>query len=109
MEQVIKGFLGTFFLLLLTFLVYGFTSASITARNADEFMAEVVEDMRDSNCSNAVISNAKSDASELGYDLEINIHSTKSAKKFGDATLKYEYKLPILGLTEEKYINASIN
>ncbi|MCR5145254.1 MAG: hypothetical protein K6B67_08185 [Lachnospiraceae bacterium] len=108
MEEIVKSFLGVFFLLFLTFLVYGFSSASISARNADAFMALVAEDLRDSNCSANMIAAAKEDAKNLGYVLEVDVHSSKTTKKYGNATLKYEYKIPVIGLEEDKYISTRI-
>ena len=75
MEQIIKAFIGIFFLLILTFGGIGITSAAIDASNAEEFVADAAQIVEASNFSPAVMENLKEVAKEYGY-IDLNFQET---------------------------------
>ena len=111
METIIKGFLGCFLLLLLTFSGYGLFSASIDARNADAFLADCATRIESSDYASGVISACQADASEAGYDLEVAGYTANgsSRKIYGQATLSYEFKVPLLQIAKVRTVKTDLN
>lgn len=67
MEQIVKAFIGIFFLLIEMFGGIGITSASIDASNAEEFVADAAQIIEASNFSPTVMENLREVAKDYGY------------------------------------------
>lgn len=111
METIIKGFLGCFLLLLLTFCGYGLFSASIDARNADAFLADCANRIESSDYAPGVISACQADASEAGYDLDVTGYKANGSNRkiYGQATLSYEFKVPLLQIATVRTVKTNLN
>lgn len=108
MESIFKGFLGMFFLLILSFTGVGLIEASIDARKADSFLSEAVELIEAGHYRDAVIDACASDAKSRGYELDIDIVENERGECFGTAKLSYSYRVPLLGLSQEHMAVADI-
>lgn len=111
METIIKGFLGCFLLLLLTFSGYGLFSAAIDARNADAFLSDCVTRIESSDYAPSVISACQEDANQAGYELSVNGYKAQGSNRntYGQATLLYEFKVPLLQIATERTVKTDLN
>lgn len=111
METIIKGFLGCFLLLIVTFSGYGIFAAGIEARNADAFLSDAVTRIESSDYAMSVIRACQDDAAETGYVLNVEGYqpSGSSRTSYGQAVLTYEFKIPFLQIAADKTIRADLN
>lgn len=108
MESIFKGFLGMFFLLVLSFTGVGLIEASFDARKADSFLSESVGMIEAGHYRKTVVDACKSDAKSRGYELDVDVVENEQGECFGKATLSYCYRVPILGLEQEHEVVADI-
>lgn len=110
MEQIVKGFLSAFLILILVYLGMGLVLSSIDTKNADTFMENSVSKIEASNFAPEVLDGVKKDASELGYDLEFKseMQNGDSQTAYTLATLKFDYRMPLIGLNKTQTINRDI-
>lgn len=99
MEQIVKAFIGIFFLLIVTFGGIGVTSAAIDASNAEEFVADAAQIIEASNFSPAVMENLKKVAKEYGY-LDLTYQETDvdgdGVTDIVSLDLSYDYSIKLL-------------
>lgn len=102
MESIVKGFLGTMFMVIIVFLGYGMISASMQARYADAFAADCVKKIENSNYSEQVIGACVADADRLGYILAVDTYGVDGSSRdgYGSLTLTYPYEIPFLKIQE---------
>lgn len=110
MDSIIKGFLGSMFIVILAFLGYGLMSASLQARNADAFAADCVKKIENSNYSMQVIEACKEDAAHLGYALTVDAYGAAGSSRcaYGSLHLTYQYAVPLLNIQEERDIRSDM-
>ncbi len=105
MESIVKAFLGTFFILLISFLGLGLISASISMRNAQCYASTVATEIRSSNYMESIAALCEEEAKENGYVLTTEIHkSNDGGTKYGNLSLDYEIKVPFLNIVENRKI-----
>ena len=111
MDQLTKGFLSFFLILILMYLGIGLVTSSIDSRNADSFLEDSVQKMEASNYASNVISSVKSDAQSLGYKLDVESSSQKgdSSRTYTQATLEFNYRMPLIGIDKTQYINRDLH
>lgn len=100
MESIFKGFLGIFFLMIISCTGIGVIEASIEARNADSFLSESVSSIEAGHYNRQVISACMADAISRGYLLDVDISGNDAGECCGRARLSYHYRVPILGLQQ---------
>ncbi len=100
MESIFKGFLGIFFLMVISFTGIGVIEASIEARNADTFLSESVSSIEAGHYNRQVISACMTDADSRGYQLDVEIVGNDVGECCGRARLLYQYRVPVLGLRQ---------
>ncbi len=108
MESIFKGFLGVFFLMLISFTGIGVIEASIEARKADTFLTESVSDIEAGHYNQYVISACRADAADRGYRLDVDIVGNDVGEYCGRARLSYQYEVPFLGLKQTHEVMAPI-
>ena len=109
METIIKGFLSTFFSVILVVIGMQFLIASLQAYRAQNFMAEVTERISASHFSRGVIEACKKDAGKAGYDLMLDIQQRGNSNIFyGSAVMEYDYKMPLFGISKRHQFEADI-
>ena len=109
METIMKGFLGAFFSVLLLVIGMQFLLASLEARKAQSFMSEVTQRISASHFSQGVIEACRRDAKEAGYELELKIVGNDTNRGYyGNATMEYEFALPMFGIDKKHRIQADV-
>ena len=100
MGQVIKAYLGIFFLLLMGLVGIGIVAAGMEVNAARNYHADVVTEIVCSNFHPAVISACKSQAQEAGYGLEIEnlAYGAEGKEQMAEVVLSFDYAIPILNL-----------
>lgn len=96
MAQVVKSFLGLFFLLFLTVLGCGIISAQLTNSYAREFKGAVICELENSSCNQKIVSSCISQAKDKGYELQVILHENQG-RRLAEVILEYKYEIPILG------------
>ncbi len=109
METIIKGFLSTFFSVILVVIGMQFLIATLQAYRAQSFMSEVTERISASHFSRGVMEACKKDAGEAGYDLVLDIQQRGNSNIcYGSVVMKYDYKLPLFGIAKQHQLQADI-
>ena len=112
MANVIKAFISLFFTLILVCTGVSIISGVNNGRNADNFLADSVAKIGNSNYAPSVISACQADASahvpEYTLDVSMASASNDATKKYGTATLTYHLEIPFIGYDVEKKIYADI-
>lgn len=111
MEQIIKTYIGLFFLIATVAIGINFIYASIVSRNANNLANDYASKIRASNMSAKVISACKEEVASSGSDykkLNVDIISDKDNKNSGTMTLEYSYRLPVFGIDSTKKVVRNI-
>lgn len=126
MEVFIKAFLGVFLFGMILYIALGTISAEMDSSAARSYMDDARKEIAESNMASSVIDAVGTQAAEQGYQMKITTYGedgTKTADyksgsgSIGDTsnvrnvelTMTYEYKIPILGVSnthvERGYVN----
>ncbi|MDD6352232.1 MAG: hypothetical protein PUG16_07560 [Lachnospiraceae bacterium] len=110
MDNLIKGFLGAFFILLITFLGFGLIHAGMNARNADAFLTSSAKKISNSSYSPLVMDACQKEAKEKGYQLTFESiqPGDRDRPVYGRLKLRYTFSVPILSFKEEKVITEDL-
>lgn len=110
MDNLIKGFLGVFFLLLISFLGLSLVHASMNARDADTFLSASAKQISNSNYAPTVIETCKEEARQKGYRLSMETVQPKDRDRpvYGKLKLRYDFTVPILSFREERVIEEDL-
>ena len=109
METIIKGFVGTFFSVLIVVIGMQVLMASLEARRAQQFMSEVTQRVSASHFSQGVMEACRRDAAEAGYELKLQVQERgNSGARFGSATMDYEFTMPLFGIAKKHHIQADL-
>lgn len=102
MGQIAKAYLGLFFLIIATILGIGTTSMGIDTSAAQNYHADVIAEIENSNFNPGVIAACESQASAAGYELNVNSVNTDTDNNviLAEVTLKYNYTMDLLGITK---------
>lgn len=118
MNQVVKSFLGIFFLLVLIFTGVGIISAQINVSAALDYKSAVVTQLENSNYSPTVMNACIQQAADSGYVLEIRtfvkgksmqVYTSPNVTDTSDVTmaeviLNYPYKIPFLQVSVNQQV-----
>lgn len=104
MGEIIKAYMGLFFFLLELTLGVSVTVMGVEEQAAQNFHADVIEEIEASNFSPSVIQACKMQAQNSGYELEVNSIVTDSDNniQMADVTLKYHHTMNIFEIEEAK-------
>lgn len=103
MESVLKTYLGFFFMMAMLFLGAGILSASLDARNANAYANNYATRIEQSNYASSVINAIKTEAlEEHNYVVSVDVRTStnNTYSHYGLLTLRYNYKIPILGISQ---------
>lgn len=100
MGQVLKTYLGLFFLLLMGLVGIGIVAAGIEVSAARDYHADVISEIECSNFNAGVISACKSQAAGRGYELRVAdmVYDAQRNQRMAEVVLSFEYAIPILNL-----------
>ena len=103
MGQVLKTYLGLFFLLIMGLVGIGVVSAGIEVTAARNYHADVISEIECSNFNAGVISACKNQAGERGYQLEVAelVYDGEGNQRMAEIILSFEYSIPVLNLVSE--------
>ncbi len=103
MGQVIKAYLGVFFLLLMGLVGIGVVAAGMEVNAARNYHADVVTEIECSNFHPSVIETCKKQAEEVGYGLEVQrlAYGAEGRQQIAEVVLSFEYSIPVLNLVSE--------
>lgn len=103
MGQVLKTYLGLFFLLVMGLVGIGIVAAGIEVTAARNYHADVISQVECSNFNAGVISACKNQAKERGYQLEVSelVYDTEENQKMAEIILFFDYSIPVLNLVSD--------
>lgn len=104
MGQVIKTYLGLFFILLMGLVGIGVVTAGIQSTAARNYHAGVISEIECSNFNDGVIESCKRQAQEAGYELKVKTMEYDRHVKTAEVILGYDYAIPVLNLVTEHEI-----
>lgn len=100
MGQVLKTYLGLFFLLLMGLVGIGIVAAGMEVAAARDYHADVISEIECSNFNAGVISACKSQAKSKGYDLKVTnmVYDGGLNQQMAEVILSFNYAIPVLDL-----------
>lgn len=100
MGQVLKTYLGLFFLLLMGLVGIGVVAAGMEAAAARAYHADVISEIECSNFNAGVISACKDQAKNKGYELAVAnmVYDAEQNQQMAEVILSYDYAIPVLNL-----------
>ena len=106
MGQILKAYLGIFFLLIIGLVGIGVVAAGAEVSAARNYHADVIGEIECSNFNPAVVAACKSQAQESGYQLTIAdmVYDAESNQQMAEVILSFEYAIPILNLVSNREI-----
>lgn len=106
MGQVIKTYLGIFFLLVLGLVGIGVVTAGIQTANARNYHEDMISEIECSNFNDGVIAGCRQQAQEAGYGLTVKTmtYDGQGHTKTAEVILDYEYAIPVLNLVTDHQI-----
>lgn len=106
MGEIIKAYMGLFFFVLQLVLGESLIMVGVEEQAAQNYHADVIEEIESSNFSPSVIAACKNQAQSNGYELEVNSIVTDDDNniKMAEVVLKYNHSIDILEImsTQEK-------
>lgn len=106
MGQIMKTYLGIFFLLVTGMVGIGVVTAGIQAANARNYHADVISEIECSNFNDTVVASCKQQAQEAGYELEVKtmVYNPQEHARVAEVILHYEYAIPVLNLVTDHQV-----
>lgn len=106
MGQVIKAYMGLFFLLLEALTGMGIVSAGVQTEAARNYHSDILEEISCSNFNRSVMNACIEQAEEAGYQVKIEpvIYDAGENIQLAAVTLEFEYAIPVLNLFSSRRI-----
>ncbi len=95
MSQVVKAFVGIFFITMFTMLGAGIVGAQLESAYARDYKESVIAEIENSDLSQQVIDSCIAQAKKDGYDLTVQVYKKKEGKT-AEVCLSYEYRIGFL-------------
>lgn len=100
MGQVVKSFMGIFFLSVLVLIGCGIVGAQLSSVQARNYKTAVITEISDSGCNQQVINSCIHQAKEDGYGLAVVVREN-NGKRVAEVTLEYDYRIPFLNYSSK--------
>lgn len=106
MAQIVQFFTGILLMLLGFFVCISVVSGVFSSVRADEYKADVIAEIEDSNFNAQVMEHCKKQAEEAGYDLTVTPceYDADGNLSLAEVILSYSYEVPLLGIEEKKQL-----
>lgn len=106
MEQIMKAYLGIFFLLITGMVGIGVVTAGIQSANARSYHADIISEIECSNFNDAVVAACVQQAKASGYELKVKTldYDAQGHVKIAEIILDYEYAIPVLNLVTDHQV-----
>ena len=100
MGQVIKVYMGLFFLLLEALAGMGIVAAGVQTAAARDYHSDIMEEISCSNFNDGVMEACINQAKKEGYEVNIEpmVYDGESNIQLASVVLNYEYAIPVLNL-----------
>lgn len=109
MKIAIEIFASLFILIVTVALCAGIISADLTVMEARDSYYSCVNELKESNFADSVALSCITNANNNGYSLFIEVLEDLDGDRSATVTLKYVYKIPVLGVTQEKTIEGFVD
>lgn len=106
MAQIVQFFTGILLMLLGFFLCISIVSGVFQSVRADEYKADVIAEIEDSNFNRDVQARCIKQAQAAGYELTITPceYDADGDLSLAEVILSYSYQVPLLGIEEKKQL-----
>lgn len=106
MGQIMKTYLGLFFLLITGMVGIGVVTAGIQSAAARNYHSDVISEIECSNFNASVVAACQNQAEEEGYGLEVKMMSydPQGHTRVAEVILHYEYAIPVLNLVSDHQV-----
>lgn len=106
MGQVLKTYLGMFFLLLVGIVGIGVVTAGIQTAAARNYHADVISEIESSNFNEGVIEACRQQAQDAGYGLSVKTmaYDDRGHVQMAEVILEYDYAISVLDLVTDHQI-----
>lgn len=107
MGTVIKAYTAIFLVLMTVFLAVGILAVTIDVQNARDYHAACINEIENSNHAPSVINALGAEAAGNGYTLDVDSYTNTVGNysfTVSKVILKYEFSIPLLGITMNKEI-----
>lgn len=103
MGQVLKTYLGLFFLLIMGLVGIGVVAAGMEAAAARSYHADVISEIECSNFNAGVIAACQSQARNKGYELTVAdmVYDAERKQQMAEVILSFHYAIPVLNLVSD--------
>lgn len=100
MGQVVKVYMGLFFLLLEALVGMGVVTAGVQTEAARNYHSDILEEISCSNFNEEVMEACIAQAQKVGYQVRIEpvVYDETANIQLASVTLNYEYAIPVLNL-----------
>lgn len=109
MSQVIKMYMGLFFLLMEALVGMGIITAGIKTMAARDYHADILNEIECSNFNPGVMEACRKQAEKAGYQVEIEpvVYDEDRNVQMASVILKYEYAIDALQLAASREIRGT--
>ena len=104
MKAAIEAYVSVFIICLCVLLCVCLISADLNVASARDAYTTYTLQLQDSNYADAVVSACRADATNRGYTLNITVHEIGDGSRSGSVEMQYEYYIPIIGYSAQRYI-----
>ena len=106
MDNIIKAFVGFFFMFAMMFASLSIINATISSRNAEAYANNAATKIEEANYSNDVINEVIEDAENYGYTLTVDVETsaTDNTTHFGLLTMKYSFSIPMFNIKQSHIV-----
>lgn len=103
MGTIIKAYVGLFFTVLTLVLGVSIADIGVEEYAAQDFHADVIEEIESSNFSPSVIQACIDQANEAGYELTVNsiVSDVDNNVQMAEVVMKYKYIIDIFDISTE--------
>lgn len=109
MKIAIEIFVSLFILLMLVGLCIGVVASDLGVMEARDFYYSSVNELQKSNFADDIVAACALEAKDNGYTFDIQIYQTEAGDRSADISLRYVYKIPVIGVHQEKLIQGHVN
>ena len=109
MKRAIEIFVSLFILVITVALCMGIISADLAVMEARDCYYSCVNELKESNFADSVTLSCITNANNNGYSLYIDVLESLDGDRSASVTLKYTYKIPALGISQEKTIEGLVD
>lgn len=106
MKVAIEAYVSIFIICICALLCVCLISADMGVANARDAYTTYTLQLQDSNYADSVVEACKSDAASRGYIMNITVYELGDGSRSGTIELQYEYSIPVIGYSTQRYIRS---